>query len=871
MKSVKIIWNNRAHKGTIEANNAVITTPIGHFDCEKLTVSFESASLGIGGIPTIVNVLVDRNPFSFILRDVSSQNPIYVPEYEVIVTTAVDIRSYEQIVRDIKAKGGKTKLQLIEEQEEYSFQAAIKEVRDLPGPAWLGVSKDFRIFEVGLRSKSCGNDEQTYDYILPRHFWIDAKPYELKDYEPRYSMMSGRGIGCKHEVSKRLEEGYMPILNAQNIDEGIVYNMQYFATLETSPLDSSHLRGTDMYAADAYGAGHMFTEAQQKYVDEIIDKELNREEETVMFVKVTAENITQAPTFSYVKIPDPVPRREYERGAPKMEYDGSTGFLTFSESGRVCCIATVDGSPVPQEEMVVLLAPGEKISYTYKLPHQPVSYERAQQLSAVDYDVKLDEAKAFWRNELEGAAKVSLPEKRIEEMIKAGLLHMDVGYFGKNPDEAVVPIVGVYTAIGSESSPGIQFLDTMGMHDLAARALQFFVEKQHEDGFMQNFGGYMLETGSVLWSMGEHYRLTRDSKWVESVRDSIIKACEYLIRWREQNLGDELKDGRGYGMIAGKIADPNDMYHSFMLNANTYAGLSRASEMLACCDMENSKRYKVISEEMRGNIRESFIRNVTISQLIPMGDGTWSHSFSPWTEYVGPAGMYAKGGKWYTHGTFTARDMIVASYLILQEVIDPNDPLADIILNYYTEHLTLNNTCFSQPYYSPHPYAHAMRGEVKLFLKEFYSGFASLADRETYSFWEHHYHVSQHKLHEEGWFLMRCRWMLCLEDFAAKQLNLLSMVPRNWLEDGKEILVQGMKSYFGTVNYTVKSKLGIGRVMVLIKVESGKCPQAEIITIRIPHPESKKARFVTEGKYCPDTETITFDHFDEYIECEVIF
>jgi len=70
---------------------------------------------------------------------------------------------------------------------------------------------------------------------------------------------------------------------------------------------------------------------------------------------------------------------------------------------------------------------------------------------------------------------------------------------------------------------------------------------------------------------------------VESVQDSIVKACEFLIRWREQNLGDELRGGKGYGMISGKIADPEDHFHSFMLNAGTYAGLSRAAEMLACC------------------------------------------------------------------------------------------------------------------------------------------------------------------------------------------------------------------------------------------------------------------------------------------------
>ena len=34
----------------------------------------------------------------------------------------------------------------------------------------------------------------------------------------------------------------------------------------------------------------------------------------------------------------------------------------------------------------------------------------------------------------------------------------------------------------------------------AARALDFFLEKQHASGFMQNFNGYILETGAVLWT-----------------------------------------------------------------------------------------------------------------------------------------------------------------------------------------------------------------------------------------------------------------------------------------------------------------------------------------------------------------------------------
>jgi hypothetical protein len=871
MKNIRIIWNDGPHQGTIAANDAVWSAPSGVFACEQLEICFESAAMDIGGIPTLVNVQTEKNPFSFLLRDVCQEHPIWIPLYEVVVTTADDRRDYSQIVAAIRSLGGKTKSERMQEEAEYSYAAAARETRNLPGPAWLGVSKDMRFFEVGLRSKSCGNDSEQFDYVVPRYFMKSAKPDELKEREPRYSMMAGRGIGCRHEVTKRLEEGWMPILNAQNVDEGIVYSMQFFATMEFSKLDSAHLRGTDMYAADAYGAGHMFTPEQQKHVDEIIDGELHREEETVMFIRIVAENTLKAPAFSYVKLPDPVPWREYDKTAPKMAYDGKTGYTVYTETGRVCAIATVDGRPVPQEEMVVLLAPGQELAYVIKIPHQPLSPERAAKLGEVEYASRLAEAKNFWRNELAGAARITVPEKRIEEMIKAGLLHIDVGYFGKNPSGPVVPIVGVYTAIGSESSPGIQFLDAMGNHDLAARALQFFVEKQHEDGFIQNFGGYMLETGCTLWTMGEHYRLTRDQAWVASVQNSIIKASEYLIRWREKNLGDELRGGKGYGMISGKVADPEDHFHSFMLNAGTYIGLSRAAEMLACCDPERAARYAGLSAEMRDNIRESFKRSMAVSQVLPMGDGTWSPSFSPWTEYVGPVSMYVKGGKWYTHGIFNARDMVGAAYLILQEVISPTEAIADAIMAYYTEYITLNNTGFSQSYYSPHPYSHARRGEVKPFLKEFYSGFAALADRESYSFWEHYFHASQHKLHEETWFLMRCRWMLCLEDFAAHKLSLLATVPRTWLEDGQVIEVTDMKSYFGKVSYRVESRVGVGRIAVRINVDQGTAPAARVVAIRLPHPEGTKARHVSDGAYDAGDETVTFDGFTGYAEFELVF
>ena len=50
-----------------------------------------------------------------------------------------------------------------------------------------------------------------------------------------------------------------------------------------------------------------------------------------------------------------------------------------------------------------------------------------------------------------------------------------------------------------------------GWENIAKRSLMYFLDKQHEDGMIQNFGGYMIETGAALWSIGEYFRYTRDT------------------------------------------------------------------------------------------------------------------------------------------------------------------------------------------------------------------------------------------------------------------------------------------------------------------------------------------------------------------------
>jgi hypothetical protein len=147
---------------------------------------------------------------------------------------------------------------------------------------------------------------------------------------------------------------------------------------------------------------------------------------------------------------------------------------------------------------------------------------------------------------------------------------------------------------------------------------------------------------------------------------------------------------------------------------------------------------------------------------------------------------------------------------------------------------------------------------VKPFLKTYYNTFSALADRETYSFWEHLYQVSPHKTHEEGWFLMETRWMLYLED--GQTLRLLPGIPRKWLEEGKQISLKEVASYFGPLTLSVTSHVNSGSIDASIKCNSNYKPRQ--ILIRLPHPEGKKATRVTGGLYDASTESVLISDFN---------
>jgi len=287
-------------------------------------------------------------------------------------------------------------------------------------------------------------------------------------------------------------------------------------------------------------------------------------------------------------------------------------------------------------------------------------------------------------------------------------------------------------------------------------------------------------------------------------------------------------------------------------------GLKYAAKLLRICGDDYANFVQIEADGMKQDIRMAVSENLAVSPVVPYGDGFWRPSIAPWTEYKGPLCLHAEGGTATTHGTLVVRDSLLGPlWLFPLEIVDPREEMGEFILNLSTEHFNMRNVGYSQPYYCAHPFAHIKRGEVHSYLKEFYNSVAGLADRETFTFWEHFFHDSAHKLAEEAMFMQRVRHLLFTED--EKTLSLLSMAPRKWFGDGN-IRLKNVRSLLGILDFEVSVSDDKKTYSVDLEIKP-VTDSPETVKIRLPHPEYKKIVKIQGVDAKIEGETLVIDGF----------
>jgi hypothetical protein len=525
----------------------------------------------------------------------------------------------------------------------------------------------------------------------------------------------------------------------------------------------------------------------------------------------------------------------------------------------------------------VHLKPGEEhVIHTVLAGWEP-SMQEASKVRGLDYDQEEKAVSQHWNDRASKLMRIRIPDAHLQDLFDASLQHFLLVLTKNGNKDEYFPNVAMlsYGTIGSESSPIIRALDMRGLHHLAERCLEAFLEGQgefmpegdfrsKEGGFYRFWPKYTIGHGGVLWALADHYRFTRDNEWLLRVAPKIIAGCDFIVRERRRTMtvgADGIKPAH-YGFApAGCVADPRDWQYSFMLNAWLYAGLKNCAEILRQINPSKAESLEAEASDYKQCILRAFRESVALSPVTRLRDNT---SVPSAPSYLGLRGFSSDVKDSVDpdsrHGY--AYDCTIGPFHLFNcGVLAPDDPMVTAMLNYFedrfflftplptrinldrlaTDWFNLGGFEKMQPYYVHYQEAYLVRDQIPNFLRGFYNTLASISDPQTLTFQEELGGGQPHKTHEEAWFFHQLRNMLVME--AGTELHLARGTPRRWLEGGQQIEVEHAPTYFGQVSYQIRSSPDLESIVAEVEPPTEQSPSRMILRLR--HPARKPLKEVT--------------------------
>ena len=313
-----------------------------------------------------------------------------------------------------------------------------------------------------------------------------------------------------------------------------------------------------------------------------------------------------------------------------------------------------------------------------------------------------------------------------------------------------------------------------------------------------------------------------------------------------------------YGLVPpGVLADWNRYAYYFYANAHYCAGLEAAARALADIEHPDAATIRRAAAEYREDLLRAWRWQQARMPVVPLRDGTWVPPC--------PSSLYWFGltRDFFGGVSATGHDVEVGgNHLIPLGILPPQGREAGWLTDYLEDRWFLIDGIFGaypaqeneadwfnrggfaklQPHYARTSDIHALRDDVKAFVRTYFNTFPVLLNRENLAFWEHMNNGGAwNKTHESGWFLQMTRTMLLTE--RGDELWLAPFVTNNWLKDGMTVAVRNAPTRFGEVSYRIRSSAARGLIEAAIEPPLRNPP--ECLVLRLRHPEGKPMRAVT--------------------------
>ncbi|MHC4798758.1 MAG: hypothetical protein ACYTF1_19140, partial [Planctomycetota bacterium] len=405
----------------------------------------------------------------------------------------------------------------------------------------------------------------------------------------------------------------------------------------------------------------------------------------------------------------------------------------------------------------------------------------------------------------------------------------------------------------------VQALEVCGLHDRAARLLNTIVQAQTKGRLSGRYieckGAFSTvpagkndryrKTGSILnhvyaiWMLNEHYRFTRDRKWLAGVADNLIAACDWVIGQRKIGPEDNLlaKDDPYWGedlLPPGALEDEEEWFWWFSADAYACRGMQATADSLAEIGHGEAKRIadegRAYSDRLGKSCKESMIR----SPVVRLDDGTYVPRQPMRSRFRGA-------------GRRMWRDRIYGPVHLLEcGIYADESPEAEWILRDMESNPL---TSFTPVTTAPVVYMTKSYREGLGTLRRFGWGLNASGNRDLLPASLVYLRRGQanHAIpffdsglggHMRSPYGAECvvwlRNLLILEN--GKNLDLLAGVPGSWLVPGKQIEVTNAPTWYGPMDMHVESLVDGREVKMLLTGPRRNPPETIRLYLRTPAP-----------------------------------
>lgn len=817
--NVHSIWSTLLAWSDTETASRLREDPGFRPDRRQLTVRLDAD--GTRGFSVTVDQLLRTRTF-------------WIPELDVFLAAGDAPVTFDEHQRAIAPYRGQRTLDRLRREPEASHADYSVRWEDMGSPDYrnphqtgpghvVGVSWDSTVRKFGIdRGAGLWND-----YGNPDRFHVWFEPGDLA----RLSLRTWRG--------QSLTDG-LPVVVTRFEEDGVRFELEQFAYPLHGPPAA---RGGDI--------------------------------PMVLVSRVSLENRGPAPKRTVLRLfhnrgeSDPPARHWREIGGQGLltEANATTnaGRVWLACEGRAALRSGTERDRTNVIEAVSELPAHGRRSFVFKLPSPPVTGADVDALIRLDAARARTETLRFWSDQLARGARFEVPEPGVNTLFRANLWHalrlprrhaasnafpvIDLPYSNFAYDQTGTP-----WPVNQSVYVDTLLYDQRGHHAWAAEELAvIYRNNQQSDGRVGGFANWGVYTPGMLYSVAQHYRLSRDRTAFEALLPPTLKALDWCLGELRRA---EANPGPASGLVLAPLNDLSHEPRAWAFNqAYFQAGLAALGEALADTGHPRAAECREAAVRLRTKIARAYGRAAVRAPLVPLRDRTWI-PFVPGDALT----PHRSFDLWYPTDVDTG-----PLHLARLGALAPDHPLTAYLLHDHEDNLFLHGWGMAnEPVYNQHALAWLARDEPAAAIRAFYSMMACAFSHSTFEPVEHRWGWGQYfgpPSTDGAWFDLYRH--LLIQEQEDRILQLLPATPRRWLADGGRIRIERAPTFFGPLDLLVTSRSRHGRIDVILNLPATPAPAA--IRLRLRHPDARPLRSVrVDGRawtdFDPATETIRLPH-----------